>query len=149
FLSCIAVAGTKRCQPCVSSVALGDAHACAVTVTGALWCWGSNNSGELGVASPSVSTTPVLVPAVARVRKVGAGGGHTCAIKEGGELVCWGANDEGQLGGGSTSVGGPDPVHVSSFNPFSDVSAGFSFTCAVTTDRRTLCWGKNDRGQLG
>ncbi len=32
---------------------------------------------------------------------------------------------------------------------FSQVSAGRSHTCGLTTDNRAYCWGSNDQGQLG
>ena len=32
---------------------------------------------------------------------------------------------------------------------WTQISAGFSHTCAVRTDGALYCWGANDRGQLG
>jgi len=148
FLSCVSRDGANHCTPCVSDIATGGSHACAITVSGDLWCWGSNNNGQLGVAGPSASTLPIRVPGVSNVRSVVLGLTHTCALTQGSDLLCWGSNESGQLGGGSPN-GGPDPVRVSMVSPFGHVSAGFSFTCATTLDRRNWCWGKNDRGQLG
>ena len=32
----------------VTAVALGEKHTCALTNTGAVWCWGLNDRGQLG-----------------------------------------------------------------------------------------------------
>jgi len=60
---------TKRLSPtrvpidgAVSQVSKGPdgGHACAVTVSGRLWCWGWNNLGQLGMAGGN-SNVPVEV----------------------------------------------------------------------------------------
>lgn len=47
----------------VKSLSAGVQHACAVTLDGALWCWGDNMYSQLGVdgSSPSPSPLPVVV----------------------------------------------------------------------------------------
>jgi alpha-tubulin suppressor-like RCC1 family protein len=45
------------------SISVGPRHVCAVDERGAVWCWGENASGQLGVA-PTVtptSATPLRV----------------------------------------------------------------------------------------
>lgn len=44
-------------RPPVASVAVGDAHACAVTRSGAAWCWGNPTSGRLGSADAPTTGT--------------------------------------------------------------------------------------------
>ena len=44
-----------------SVVSAGYAHSCAVTSTGAVWCWGSNINNQLGVAATTPWSTPVTV----------------------------------------------------------------------------------------
>jgi alpha-tubulin suppressor-like RCC1 family protein len=43
------------------SVAAGESHSCALLDDGAIYCWGSNNYGQLGVSGSS-GPTPVHVP---------------------------------------------------------------------------------------
>ena len=74
----------------------GYEHTCGIH-DGALYCWGSNLGGALGVPSVSgTSTTPVLV--AAGIQRVAAGDDFTCAIDELGALHCWGRDDLGRLG---------------------------------------------------
>jgi len=44
----------------VTAASLGEEHSCALTRDGALWCWGDNSQGELGIGAQT--NTPVLTP---------------------------------------------------------------------------------------
>jgi alpha-tubulin suppressor-like RCC1 family protein len=86
----------------VQAVAAGDTHTCAVTMTGALRCWGSNILGELGDGTTIQRLTPVAVTGSGSgVQAVAAGRHNTCALSTGGVVLCWGRNDAGQLGDGT------------------------------------------------
>ncbi len=81
----------------VESLAAGKEHTCAVVTGGAVYCWGSNSGGQLGVASPSTSNRPVAValPGGAGAFELSAGREHTCALMlplalEGVPVRCWG-----------------------------------------------------------
>ena len=41
------------------NISVGLAHVCSVTTSGVLKCWGRNNLGQLGSASPAASSTPL------------------------------------------------------------------------------------------
>lgn len=43
-------------------ISIGDSHACGVTTTQAVYCWGTNTSGQLGngTTNPSAAPTPTL-----------------------------------------------------------------------------------------
>jgi alpha-tubulin suppressor-like RCC1 family protein len=43
-----------------TAVSVGDSHACALASTGAVWCWGYNANGQLGIST--TTTTQSLVP---------------------------------------------------------------------------------------
>ncbi len=46
----------------VKSVAIGSKHTCGITVSGAVYCWGSNSDGQLGDGTKGVDRlSPVLV----------------------------------------------------------------------------------------
>ena len=51
--------------------------------------------------------------------------------------------------GNGTGTQTTTPVAVSGGHTFAAVSAGFYFTCGVTTSGAAYCWGYNGGGQLG
>ena len=58
----VATPSLVHVQDPVVQVAVGSRHACAVTATGDIWCWGDNNFGELGNGTIGGSSpTPVKV----------------------------------------------------------------------------------------
>jgi alpha-tubulin suppressor-like RCC1 family protein len=60
-----------------------DAHACAVLDDHSLWCWGSNNHGELGDGTNTSRVTPAPVPGLNNVIGYGAGHALSCALRSG------------------------------------------------------------------
>ena len=129
------------------SIVVGDHHACATANDGKLYCWGGNESGQLGgnsiggiVSSPS----PLVLPGVTRIV---AGQQHTCALAAG-DTYCWGRNIEGQVGNLSATqlFGTPQLVATGAHI---DLAAGGNSTCAIALDHTAQCWGVNDVGQLG
>src|SRR5690606_24535710 len=87
-------------------ISRANAHACALTGNGQVWCAGSNRHGELGGDSPdrcalgpyrdgsyehySCSESFIRVPELPRAEVVVAGSGRTCAISTATDLFCWG-----------------------------------------------------------
>lgn len=154
-------------QPARAVVAAGDrnaAHTCALLVDGNVRCWGSNQFGQLGLGhtnpvgqsyTPAVANT-VELGASAQALTVGASqyGSHTCALLEGGEVRCWGDNRYGQLGLGHTQVIGDNETPASTPKlplpkTVTQIVAGKYHTCALLKNHDLMCWGFNDKGQLG
>jgi alpha-tubulin suppressor-like RCC1 family protein len=111
------------------SIAGGFGHSCASLAEGTAWCWGDNGSGQLGNATNTSSTTPVLVQAnplsilgggtfvrpFRNIVNVTTGRHHSCALTATGGVVCWGDNTFGQLGINSTVAFQKSPASVPSF----------------------------------
>lgn len=133
------------------AVTTGALHSCGVTTNGAIYCWGWNRDGQLGDGTDRDRTEPVQVQAAGvTFSAVTGGGGHTCALADDGRAFCWGFNLNGQLGLGAAG-GGPFnvPQPVTGDLVFTQLAAGGSFTCGVTTDQAAYCWGWNGTQQLG
>ncbi len=146
-------------------VAVGRAHACALSGVNTAWCWGSDTGGQVGTAGGDTAE-PALVPTAAGrlVVAVGAGGDSSCLVDVAGATSCWGANDHGQLGTGDTAPR-PGPVDVARGelrpSPFlqavfgvgepmvAEVAVGVAHTCAVDVTAVVYCWGAGAAGQLG
>ncbi|HEU4560421.1 MAG TPA: hypothetical protein VFS20_21400 [Longimicrobium sp.] len=95
-----------------SRINAGRATACGVTTTGAAYCWGFNNTGEIGDGGTTYSDVPVAVQGGTGWAWVDNGEYHACGIRTNGEARCWGYNDEGQLGDNTTD-NRPPPAAVS------------------------------------
>jgi alpha-tubulin suppressor-like RCC1 family protein len=142
---------------CVRAVAVsaGYDHACALTATGTVECWGANDSGQLGDGSATDRAAPVAVSLPAPASQVASGYSHTCALAAG-RVYCWGDNAFGEIGDGTTT-GRRLPVLVDGLPEIAFVGAGgagltsvsAAHTCAIATTGSTYCWGSNGSGQLG
>ena len=140
---------------------VGKKHACALQ-GGAVWCWGSNASGQLGASAANTcgpsDDLPAAIPCSlfaipaqlpVSVASVSAGGDHTCALTADGDAWCWGDNAHGQLGRDTIGGSSQTPAPVVNGLKFAFISAGRAHTCGVTFDHVIYCWGANAKGQLG
>ncbi|HUR93552.1 MAG TPA: hypothetical protein VMY76_03140 [Gemmatimonadales bacterium] len=93
----------------------------------------------------SISATTAL----AFIQVSGGQDQNTCGVTSEHRAYCWGRNYRGQLGDGTTSTAELTPIAVATTLTFSQVSAGWLHTCAVTPDHRAYCWGSNGAGALG
>jgi alpha-tubulin suppressor-like RCC1 family protein len=136
--------------PPAKHVALGASVGCAITVEGALYCWGSNGQRQLGDLGAGSSPVPLEIDLGGAVVAV-ALDQHTCAVLDDGGMLCWGDSDDGVLGVEVDQSSLPTPVAVAlpGGPEIVAVTAGDTSTCVVTGDGRVLCWGANAFGQLG
>jgi alpha-tubulin suppressor-like RCC1 family protein len=141
----VAVLGGHRFR----QVSAGFDFTCGTTTDDQAWCWGGNQSGQLGAGTADeFSTVPVPVAGGRRFSQVAAGSFHACGITTAREAFCWGANDRGQLGNGTVTQSAV-PVRVARALEWIELSGGDVHTCGVTTGKRAYCWGGNLGGALG
>ena len=132
--------------PPMASVVAGFDHVVALSTTGAVWTWGGNSAGQLGLGFTSDWEAPsqVLSGAVA----VTCGGSSTFAILNDGTVRGWGFNSTGQLGDGSFDSTAA-PVVVTGLSGAQKIASGAAHTVALKTDGTVYAWGSNGSGELG
>ena len=81
-----------------AQVAVGFEHACALSATGTVTCWGRNSEAQLGDGTTLQRERPVAVVAIGAAARIATGGSHSCALLASGSVMCWGDNSTGQLG---------------------------------------------------
>jgi alpha-tubulin suppressor-like RCC1 family protein len=149
----------------VGPMALGARHTCAVLTDGSVRCWGANERGQLGLGDTvarggRAGQMGDALPGVdlgmgESISDVELGDAFSCA-HIGPAVQCWGANDRGQLGVGDTVDRGASPTsmgpslsRVPLGTDVAGVRTGRAHVCAVSGGGSLMCWGANDRGQLG
>jgi hypothetical protein len=134
-------------------------NSCAVTTSGAAYCWGYNSRGELGTGSWEtwVRTSAPDRPVAGELdlRGLVLGDEHACALTPDGAAWCWGSNGSGQLGTDQELEScwdgpcAPRPTSVAGDLPFVAVAAGDRHTCGIEASGAVYCWGSDEGGQLG
>ncbi len=145
----------------VQSVAVGEAHACALrTSDGTAVCWGENGDGQ---ATPPADVFSTIV----------SGDRFSCGINSStGRVICWGqgaavtsvppnqyfydihaygANICGFAGGSSKFCWGADAAALQPpATILNNLVVGARHACAIQlgTGGRIACWGDNSQGQL-
>lgn len=126
----------------------GDGHTCAIATNGNTYCWGLNNSGEIGIGNTvSPQATPVLVntSGIGNIKftSISANQNTTCGLGEDKQGYCWGHNSHGQLGNGTTTQKTlPTLVTLpAGVSHFKFINVGGDNACAVGSDGYSYCWG--------
>lgn len=148
-------------------LAVGAEHSCAILDTGAVKCWGRNDSGQLGLGDTATrgdtagemgNNLPAVDLGGHRATQLSAGQKHTCAVLDNGTLRCWGLNSYGMLGLGDSRTRGDNAgemgsalaaVNVGTGRTAQSVYTGVLNTCALLDNGSLKCWGVNIYGQLG
>lgn len=144
-----AVTGPGGSPLLFSDLSVGPTHACAVSVDGKVYCWGSGERGELGNRPSASSDVPVAVVADRPVifAKVSAGYDYSCGMTADGLVLCWGTGSHGELGNGF--FGSSPPVQLVTDHRFASITGGWYHACGIAEGGLAYCWGLNSQGQLG
>lgn len=129
----------------VSSAPLG--HSCVQTAD-ALYCWGSNGQGQIGLGTGAPTTVPyaALVPNTEGFENLTIGNGYSCATYKT-AVSCWGAGRYG-VNGNPAEKNYPSPTAIG-LEKVVRLDAGLVTTCALTTSGAVSCFGVNGSAQLG
>ncbi|MFN7002096.1 MAG: Ig-like domain repeat protein [Roseinatronobacter sp.] len=133
-------------------IAIGGLHGCARNAAGRSFCWGANQSGELGDGTTDSSLTAVAVSGLGQgTQALAVGQDFSCALNSVGRAFCWGSNQSGRLGTGAAQRRNEtSPARVRGLGTGNQqISAGTASACVLDASGTVLCWGSNSAGQLG
>ncbi|HEY5934501.1 MAG TPA: hypothetical protein VIU61_07700 [Kofleriaceae bacterium] len=158
------------------AVVLGGTTSCVRS--GPAWqCWGSNIHHQLGLAEPLKSPTPLRVKAFDGVKTIALGDQIACRLAATGAVTCLGSSYDGRRGDGApVAAKGPPkigtienqkqledwakrqedretdeatPHELVGAKDIVEIAAGRVHACARRASGAVVCWGTNERGQLG
>jgi alpha-tubulin suppressor-like RCC1 family protein len=133
-----------------ATLAVGQGHACAIDREGALYCWGRNTTGELGVGEePGQARAPLRVGEASDWVDIAASQHTSCAVRGDGSLWCWGLNAFHELSRPELDVEFHEPVQVGGDLDWAQVESGWFHTCGLKASGALFCWGRAIEGQLG
>ncbi|MFN8537525.1 MAG: hypothetical protein U0232_08630 [Thermomicrobiales bacterium] len=140
----------------VKAIVAGADHSLALDADGAVWAWGANQYGQLGVATGkdcggntlnavACSHIPRRVPGLGPVRTVAAGANHSLALGTDGSVWTWGWNQSGQLGDG-TSTDRLAPARVPGLANITALAGGGGQSLALDANGAVWQWGSDLAG---
>ena len=87
-------------------------HTCGITTTGAAYCWGSNDLGQLGDGTTVDRLVPTVVSTSQVFVAISSGGEFSCGMTAARKIFCWGSNGQGELGSGVSGGMSTTPIPV-------------------------------------
>lgn len=157
--------GTQRL---VKKMSLAYGGSCAILDNGRVKCFGANSQGMLGLGDTDArgddegemgDNLPYVELGEGRTAiDISSNTATSCAILDNQTVKCWGDNSRGQLGQGDMNNRGdePDemgdnltPIDLGTGLTVKSITSGLWFNCALFTNGKVKCWGRNEDGQLG
>uniref|UniRef100_A0A674ITA9 HECT-type E3 ubiquitin transferase n=1 Tax=Terrapene triunguis TaxID=2587831 RepID=A0A674ITA9_9SAUR len=137
----------------LAQVAAGGAHSFALSLSGAVFAWGRNNSGQLGLSDEQDRESPCHVKLL-RTQKVvyiSCGEEHTAVLTKSGGVFTFGAGSCGQLGHDSMNDEvNPRRVLELMGSEVSQIACGRQHTLALVPSSGLIyAFGCGTKGQLG
>lgn len=129
------------------AVSAGTGHSLAIDTDGAVWAWGMNMTGQLGLGDTVDRSSPISISMGNAVTAVSAGAYFSLILDENGTAWGFGENASGQCGYDLPAMS--TPVSVSGTHIFTAISAGHNHSLAIDNSGMIWAWGQNDKGQLG
>jgi alpha-tubulin suppressor-like RCC1 family protein len=124
-----------------------------VPLAPALFSWGRNSNGQLGLSDTTQRNSPVQVESSTNWLQISAGNSNSAAVRTNGTLWTWGDNSRGQLGlnfsYSNQNRSSPSQVGALTNWALVSTSAGDYSCAAIKTDGTLWTWGNNLNGQLG
>ncbi|XP_053891185.1 probable E3 ubiquitin-protein ligase HERC4 isoform X2 [Malaclemys terrapin pileata] len=136
-----------------AQIAAGGAHSFVLTLSGAIFGWGRNKFGQLGLNDENDRYVPNLLKSLRsqKIIHICCGEDHTAALTKEGGVFTFGAGGYGQLGHNSTSHEiNPRKVFELMGSIVTQIACGRQHTSAfVPSSGRIYSFGLGGNGQLG
>ena len=145
----------------IARVCCGAEFTIAAADNGAIYSWGENNHGQLGLGHCEIVHQPQRVECIPEaVTHISAGFKHCVAITASGVIYSWGCGRMGQLGTGEAldscfplpfvlPISSGQTSGVAKSTSSMDVSCGYEHSLLLDCEGTVWAWGGNSRGQLG
>ncbi|KAM9295768.1 putative E3 ubiquitin-protein ligase HERC3 [Morus bassanus] len=137
----------------LAHIAAGGAHSTAVSLSGAVYSWGKNDFGQLGLGDTQDRACPSYVGALEHWKTIfiSCGADHTAVLSKEGLVCTFGAGGAGQLGHNSTrNEHMPRLVAELWGARVSQVACGRQHTLVyVPSLDKVYSFGSGEEGQLG
>ncbi len=152
FFGLVLVASALQAEAMAGRIAAGERQSCAISLTGAVTCWGQRTTGSLGdggTKGSSYRPIPVVglkagATDIAGTTTGNGGSMFGCAVVSG-SAKCWGTGSAGTLGDGKKQSSAV-PVQVTGLTSgVTNVSLNATHACAVQSGA-VKCWGTSYLG---
>lgn len=133
----------------ITQIACGRNFVIARDSEGAVYSWGSNEYGQLGLGLvEKFKAQPQKLRLLKDVVDISSGDFHVLAVTSQGEVFSWGSGGDGQLGHGNNSSQAT-PTVINNLPKVAHVACGGGHSGFITQDFRLLMCGRGIDGQLG
>jgi len=103
-----------------------------------VWCWGSNDAGQLADTSVADSATPRQIAGLSGIKDVKSGGQHVCVIRSDNFVACWGYPTG--INGNRSGTQMTSPTLIENTTDTVSLSVGNEQSCVAKGDGTVLCW---------
>ncbi|MBY0515329.1 MAG: hypothetical protein K2P81_00370 [Bacteriovoracaceae bacterium] len=124
-------------------------NSCYLEYDGDLWCWGSNEFGQLGLADRKAHSSPIKNSLINDLIDFEMSQSTICGVNRANEIYCWGSNGFGELGSGIFIASSFYPEKVTLSGSVQKLISGYGGFCAILTNGGVSCWGENRFQRFG
>ncbi len=131
----------------VRQISAGLDHACALTESNRIFCWGAYRDSSISAQSLSPKEV-VFTDTNLSFANLYSRGNLDCVLTTDGQAYCWGLNTHGETGRAELGFQ-PSPIKIGAVSGWTTLSLGYQFVCGVTDHFWSYCWGSNASGIFG
>ena len=133
----------------IRAISCGEDHSGFISISGHVYCMGSNSNGKLGIGDKTVSfsASPCLVESLTgyEIIKISCGGVHSAVLSSDSFLFTWGGGEYGSLGSGDCA---DQYLPLKITDKVAEISCGLHHMGVIREGHVYMC-GAGEAGQLG